>query len=78
MIAPWISTLNMVVDPPISHGVIARTFLRSTLPCVDAGNALLVGLCPNGCNNDRLIRASNVIDINRIIDTIILCFRVVY
>lgn len=27
---------------------------------VDAGNAPRVGLSPNGCNNDRLIRASIV------------------
>ncbi|GGB44019.1 hypothetical protein GCM10011409_22030 [Lentibacillus populi] len=63
MIAPWISTLNTVVDPPISLGVIARKFLRSTLPCVDAGNAPLAGQCPNGNNNDRLLRASIVIGI---------------
>ncbi|WP_158221325.1 hypothetical protein [Salimicrobium humidisoli] len=30
MIAPWISTLHMAVDPPTSLGVYARKFLRST------------------------------------------------
>lgn len=27
---------------------------------VEAGNAPLVGRCPDGCNNDRLLRASIV------------------
>ena len=58
MIAPWISTLNTMVDPPISLGVLARKFLRSTYSCVDAGNAPQVGLCPNGGNVHRLLRAS--------------------
>ncbi|WP_156330907.1 hypothetical protein [Salimicrobium jeotgali] len=30
IIAPWISTLHMAVDPPTSLGVYARKFLRST------------------------------------------------
>lgn len=60
MIARLDLHFHMAVNPPMSLGVYARKFLRSTYPCVDTGNAPLVGQSPNGNNNDRLIRASIV------------------
>lgn len=80
MVIPYDRTLDLHFE----HGGVtshfsrrrARTFLRSTLPCVDAGNAFLVGLCPNGLNIDRLIRASNVIARNLVNRQCIFCFYV--
>lgn len=59
MIARLDLHFHMAVNPPMSLGVYARKFLRSTYPCVDADTPL-VGQSPNGNNNDRLIRASIV------------------
>lgn len=45
MVAQWISTYTLVVNPPTSHGVqlLALTFLRSTSQGVEARYAPLLG-----------------------------------
>lgn len=56
----WISTQTLVVYPPMSPGVIALTFLRSTSQGVEARQAYIRGQCPNVENSSRPIRASLV------------------
>jgi len=58
----WISTCPLAVDPPISPGVDALTFLRSTSQGVEARFAPLQGRGPNGFDRSRPIRASFVQD----------------